>query len=152
MPAHRLLLALLSSSLFASPPAWAQTQLRVEFTTPGECLVTTAGSVARVAVRVGPSPAERRCPIPPLAKPDAVTLDVVLPRAERRPGDEFPRLAWTERDGRWVGTARLPAPPAFVRLTRDTGGAIEGPRRLDFLTILAALAAGLWAVRKGRAM
>ena len=59
---------------------------------------------------------ELRCAIPPVPEGLAVDLTVTLPRGVAPSGDDSPRLAWTERDYRWIGTASLPTAPAVVRI------------------------------------
>jgi hypothetical protein len=45
-----------------------------------------------------------------------VDLTVRLPAGAKPAGRDFPRLAWVEQDARWIGTAALPAAPAFVSI------------------------------------
>jgi len=135
--------------LSVSPGARAQTSIRVEFTAAGECAVTTGGPSGRANVRYPRRTPELRCVVPSPREPGEVDLEVVLPPGAARPSGEFPRLAWSERDGRWVGAARLPAPPGFVRVPDADAG--RRARTLDLLVIAGAVLGALWAVAKGRA-
>ncbi len=128
----------------------AQTHVRVEFTAAGECAVTTTGPAGHANVRYPRRTAEMKCVVPTTVKPGAVALEVVLPPGAARPSGEFPRLDWTDAGGRWVGTASLPAPPAFVRIPDPaTGGRLA--RLLDLLVLAGAAVGAVWAVARGRA-
>jgi hypothetical protein len=93
--------------------------------------------------------AEPRCAIAGVAPGSAIELEVIAPPGAPRPAAGFPRLEWTERDGRWVGRGSLPASPAFVRL--DEAGTAAAARALDALTVAATIAAALWSLARGRA-
>ncbi len=146
MPALAAILVLLAASSSAS----AQTSVRVEFTAEGECVVTAAGPTGRASVKSPLRTSELKCVVPVPRDAGAVDLEVVMPPGEARPAGAFPRLAWTERDGRWVGTASLPAAPAFVRVPDAARGA-RRERVLDLVVLAGALLGAVWAVRKGRA-
>lgn len=137
------------SLLSTASSARAQTSIRVEFTAAGECAVTTGGPSGRANVKYPRRTPELRCVVPSTRAPGVVDLEVVLPPGAARPSGEFPRLAWSERDGRWVGVARLPAPPGFVRVP-DAGAGLRTPL-LDLLVIAGAVLGALWAVGRGRA-
>ena len=130
--------------------ARAQTSVKVEFTAAGECAVTAAGPTGRASVKSPLRTSELKCVVPVPRDAGAVDLEVVMPPGASRPAGGFPRLAWTERDGRWVGTASLPAAPAFVRVPDAARGA-RRERVLDLLVLAGALLGAVWAVRKGRA-
>ena len=130
--------------------ARAQTSVKVEFTAAGECAVTAAGPTGRASVKSPLRTSELKCVVPVPREAGAVDLEVVMPPGEARPAGAFPRLAWTERDGRWVGTASLPAAPAFVRVPDAARGA-RRERVLDLVVLAGALLGAVWAVRKGRA-
>ncbi len=149
MPACRLLLTACILLSF-SANARTQTTVRVEFTAAGECAVTAAGPTGRAGVKSPLRDAELKCIVPLPRDAGAVDLEVVMPPGAARPAGAFPRLAWTERDGRWVGVASLPAAPAFVRVPDPARGAM-GERVLDLLVLAGALLGAVWAVRKGRA-
>jgi hypothetical protein len=74
---------------------------------------------------------------------------VVLPQGEVPSGADFPRLAWTERDGHWVGSASLPAAPSFVRVPRNGSGAARFARLLDWAALAATAIAILWTIKFG---
>lgn len=135
----------------ARPPA-EQTRIRVEFAPGGDCIVSVVGARGRASVTYPRRTAEWRCAVPALADTAgggaSVVLEVWLPGGAARPVGEFPRLAWARRDGRWVGAARLAAPPAFVRV--PTPGRAAWWRAVDLAVLAAALAAGLWSVIRGR--
>ena len=70
------------------------------------------GSHAAVSSHTAVSPtSELRCAIPPVPEGLQVDLTVTLPRGVAPSRDDSPRLSWTERDYRWIGTAWLPAAP-----------------------------------------
>jgi hypothetical protein len=146
----RLTCAFLVAVLAVAAAAGAQTRIRVEFTAAGECAVTTRGPGGHANVRYPRRTAEMKCVVPTTLKPGAVDLEVVLPPGAPRPAGEFPRLDWAESDGRWVGTASLPAPPAFVRIPDPvTGGRLA--HWLDLLVLAGAGIGAVWAVARGRA-
>ena len=146
MPALAAILVLLAASSSAS----AQTSVRVEFTAEGECVVTAAGPTGRASVKSPLRTSELKCVVPVPRAAGAVNLEVALPPGVERPTGAFPRLAWAERDGRWVGAASLPAAPAFVRVP-DTARGARRERVLDLLVLAGALLGAVWAVAKSRA-
>jgi hypothetical protein len=127
----------------------ADTRLRVELTDTGDCSVTTNGPSGRSHVRYPRSTADWRCAVTTVADAGVVELEVVAPPGADRPASSFPQLAWHEEAGRWIGRARLPSPPAFVRLAPS--GSRE--RWLDGAALAAAALATLWSlgVARGRA-
>jgi hypothetical protein len=147
---RRLTLLLTVFFAFAPVVATADTRLRVEFTDKGDCSVVTTGPVGRSAVRYPRQSAEWRCAVTSVGDAGAVDLEVVAPPGAGRPASSFPQLRWTEDNGRWMGRARVPSPPAFVRLV-PAGSARE--RWLDVSVLLAAAAATIWslAFARGRA-
>jgi len=149
MFARRLLLTA-CLLLSCSATARAQTTVRVEFTAAGECAVTAQGPTGRAAMKSPLRDDELTCVVPVPRAAGAVDLEVLMPPGAARPSGAFPRLAWAERDGRWVGVASLPAAPAFVRVPDPARGA-RGERVLDLLVLAGALLGAVWAVRKGRA-
>jgi len=146
MAALAAILVLLS----AAPGARAQTSVRVEFTAAGECAVTAVGPTGRAGMKSPLRTSELKCLIPVPRDAGAVDLEVLMPPGASRPAGAFPRLAWTERDGRWLGAASLPAAPAFVRVPEPDRGALR-ERVLDVLVLAGALLGAVWSVRKGRA-
>jgi len=149
MSAHRIALTaciLLSSSATAR----TQTTVRVEFTSSGECAVAAQGPTGRASFKSPLRSAELKCLIVLPRDAGAVDLQVWMPPGSARPAGAFPNLRWSERDGRWVGTARLPSAPAFVRVPEPGRGAWR-ERALDLLVLAGALLGAVWAVRKGRA-
>lgn len=131
-------------------PAAAEVRLSVEFTEAGECLVSGAGGGYRSTLKYPRRTAEMRCAVPAAPGAEPVVLEVRLPPGLARPSGEFPQLAWAERDGRWVGTARLPGPPAFVRVTGPSGRGAWLERVLDALVVVATAVAILWSLIRGR--
>jgi hypothetical protein len=138
---------LLLTFLLAPAFVFADTRLRVEFTDKGDCSVVTAGPSGRSAVRYPRQSAEFRCAVTSVGDPGAVDLEVVAPPGAGRPASSFPQLTWTEENGRWTGRARVPSPPAFVRLV-PFGSARE--RWLDATVLVAAAAATLWSLAFAR--
>ncbi len=140
--------------VLSSTTLLAQTRVRVEFTAAGECIVSTASAVGRAKVKYARRTPEWRCEVTALAKPPAgerFELEVVLPEGSARPSGEFPRLSWSERDGRWTGVASLPAPPAFVRLPAAGQGLDRWRSQMLDVTVLAAtILAIAWSVVRGR--
>ena len=96
-------------------------RVAVDFLPDGRCAVVEQGERFHASLLYvspqGVSPdVELRCTIPAPPKGFAVDLAVSLPKGFPAPGGEFPRMEWTEVDGRWTGRAALPAAPAFVRI------------------------------------
>jgi hypothetical protein len=118
-------------------------------TEAGTCIVSGSGPALRGTMTYPRRTAEPRCAIAGVAPGAAIDLEVIAPPGAARPAAAFPRLAWTERGGRWVGRAALPAAPAFVRL-HDSGTAAAA-RALDVLTVAATIAAAVWSLARGRA-
>jgi len=98
-------------------------------------------------VRYPRQTADWRCAVPGLGSADRVDLEVVAPAGAERPASSFPQLAWQHDAGRWVGRARLPAAPAFVRLVP---GGSRRERWLDLIVAAAAVAAALWSLAVAR--
>jgi hypothetical protein len=99
----------------------ARAQIHVEFLADGRCTVSATGegfhSILTYLPQTPVSPtSELRCAIPPVPEGLQVDLTVTLPRGVAPSRDDSPRLSWTERDYRWIGTASLPAAPAVVRI------------------------------------
>lgn len=122
----------------------AEIGLTVEFLADGRCSVNAAGPGFHAGMAYLPSPAApmasgRRCVVPSAPRGVPVRLTVRLPSGAARPDDEFPRVSWREQDGRWIGTASLPAAPAFVSVSGP--GAAAPARWLDGFAPPAAGAA-----------
>jgi len=112
----------------------APVRIEVRFLADGRCAVTAEGDHFHAGMTYLPSPAispaaELRCTVPSAPRGQAVELTVRLPRGAAPAGDDFPRLAWTRHDYLWVGTASLPAAPAFVSVPQ--AGAPAPARWLD---------------------
>ena len=135
--------------LVLSASARTQTSIRVEFTAAGECAVTAAGPTGRASMKSPLRGTDLKCVVPLPRDAGAVDLEVRMPPGAARPAGAFPRLAWAERDGRWVGVASLPAAPAFVRVPDPARGAFR-ERVLDLLVLGGALLGAVWAIRRGR--
>lgn len=143
----RLVLVLACLVLGAASPSRADTRVRVEFTDRGECSVTANGPASRSHVRYPRVTPEWRCAVPGLRDAGSVDLEVLAPPGADRPAASFPRLRWEPHGDRWVGRARLPSAPAFVRLA-PAGS--RGSRWLDLSVVLAAAAAIVWSLAIGR--
>lgn len=148
---RRLALAVVALGLGAPAAADALVTLRVEFTEAGDCLISGAGAASRSHLRYPRRSSDLRCTIPAPAGSQAVSLEVVLPGATPRPSGEFPRLAWRAEGGRWIGTAELPATPAFVRVPAPGSHESALARLLDLLVVAAAALAIGWSLWHGRA-
>ena len=114
--------------------AAAPVRIDVAFLDDGRCSVAAEGDGFRANLTYLPSPAlsaasELRCTSPASPTGRAVDLTVRLPRGTASAGSDFPRLAWVQRDGVWVGTVSLPAAPAFVSVPQ--AGAAAPARWLD---------------------
>ena len=131
--------------------ATAQTRVRVEFTSEGDCRVSSTGPGFRGNVTYPRRTDARRCAIPAGARGEPVVLEVVLPAGTPRPAGEFPRMSWREVDGGWIGTAHLLAPPAFVRIPEGDDPSARLARVLDVAALVAAAIAILWSLAHGRA-
>jgi hypothetical protein len=104
-----------AASLALASVAPAAVRIDVEFLTDGRCAVAAEGDGLHANLTYLPPAANGlRCAIPPSPKGRPVDLTVRLPRGATPGGYDFPRLTWTEIDARWIGTAALPAAPAFV--------------------------------------
>jgi hypothetical protein len=105
-------------------------RIGVTFLPDGRCAVTGEGEHFRASMTYLPSPAGAaaglRCAVPDSPKGREVELTVTLPPGAVPAGGEFPRLRWSEHDGRWRGVASLPAAPAFVSVPQ---GRAAGPAR-----------------------
>ena len=132
--------------------AVAETRIHVEFTPDDDCVVSTTAGSSRASVTYPRRTTEMRCAVPALAEATGgeVDLEVVLAPGQGRPVDSFPRLAWSERDGRWVGTGRLDGAPAFVRIAPDWGLHRWRTRALDLTVLMATLTAIVWSIVRGR--
>jgi hypothetical protein len=148
LPCLRALLA--AGICFLPLAASADTRLHVEFTDQGDCRVTTTGPAGRSAVRYPRQSAEWRCAVTTVRDAGPVDLEVAAPSGAERPSSSFPQLSWSDEGGRWIGRARLPSAPSFVRLA-PAGTSRE--RWLDASVLAAAAVAMLWslAVARGRA-
>ena len=147
--------AVLLMSVFASSPAPAAGRARANAAREkGEnvALITIefrAGRQCTVTMLVpGPSsPAsEYRCPIRSRPRGRPIALTVILPPGESPAGADFPRLAWAERDARWMGTASLPSAPAFVRVPTSGSAAPGRARLLDWAALAATAIAVAWTL------
>ena len=140
--------------LVAAAPARA-VDLTVEFAAGGRCTVTTTGDRSR-SVRVVDVPqpvvpaSEYRCDVSPGPQGRPIQLVVVLPPGDTPAGADFPRLAWTEQDGRWLGSATLPAPPSFVRVAKKGSAAARRARLLDVAALAATAIAIGWTIARLR--
>jgi hypothetical protein len=145
--------AFLFASMFAVSPVRAA-DVKIEFSAGGRCTVTTGDQSSRsdrlVDVPVAaPDPSEYRCAIQSAPRGQAVQLSVILPQGETPSDAGFPRLAWAERDGRWIGTASLPAAPSFVRVPARGSSAPGRARMLDWTVLAATAIAIAWTIRYG---
>jgi hypothetical protein len=147
------------------PPAApaARAAIEVEFLADGRCTVSATGEAFHSSLTYMPrapvSPtSELRCAIPPVPADAAVDLTVVLPRgASPLPGDEEPRLTWTRRDYRWIGTAALTAAPLVVRIPESGNRAADRARAMwsrrwgtIAVSVIAALAIASWIWSRDR--
>lgn len=125
---------LMAVAVARAAAAAAPIRIDIAFLDDGRCSVVAEGDGFRANLTYLPSPALSsasglRCTIPASPKGRPVELTVRLPRGVASAGSDFPRLTWSERDGVWVGTASLPAAPAFVSVPQ--AGAAAPPRWLD---------------------
>jgi hypothetical protein len=125
--------------------------INVEFLADGRCVVSVKGDESRPDPMAGApgrsSPtSEYRCAMPSAPRGRPVELTVILPGDETPSGAGFPRLAWAERDRRWIGTASLPAAPAFVRLPKSGSSAARRARLLDATALAATVVAIVWTI------
>lgn len=143
-----------------------RTIVTVRFQTARSCDVSVDGPPSRPgSVRLQPDPGSVRlqrdpgsvrlqpdagvnfeCDVPAVAPGAGVDLVVILPSGAARPTAVFPRLDWTERGGRWTGTASLPAAPAFVRVAGPTDSLARRARWLDVFALAATALAILWTI------
>jgi len=94
----------------------------VDFLADGRCVVRTAAS----GDGSPPSGGGFRCPLPAAEwRGQPIALRVTLPPGADRGRDEFPQMRWTRAEQQWVGTASLPAPPAFVRVPQSSSAAVS---------------------------
>jgi hypothetical protein len=123
----------------------------IEFHGASRCTVTilderlTSDPVDEMLGSSSPA-SEYRCPIRSRPRPLPVKLTVILPPGETPAGADFPRLAWTERDSHWMGTASLPSAPAFVRVPTSRSGASRRARMLDWAALAATAIAVAWTL------
>jgi hypothetical protein len=125
--------------------------ITIEFDAGRGCTVTTLDeSLTSDRVAGVPQPgspaSEYRCPIRVRPRGRSIALTVILPSGEAPAGADFPRLAWTERDTRWIGTASLPSAPAFVRVPKNDSDASRRARWLDWAALAATAIAVAWAL------
>src|SRR5262245_18142148 len=85
----------------------AAVRMAVDFSADGRCLVAIGGG--SVEANVAAAAPDFRCTIPAGRTGEAVDLTVRLPPGADRAGQPFPQLEWRQQDGRWVGTATVPA-------------------------------------------
>ena len=105
-------------------------RIDVEFLADGRCAVAAEGERVHAKVTYLPPPASgRRCAIPPSPKGKPVDLTVRLPRGAAPGGYDFPRLTWIQQDSGWIGTAALPAAPAFVSVPQPGAATLAWWRR-----------------------
>jgi hypothetical protein len=134
----------------ASPPAIS---VKVDFRDGGRCTVIAHDENPRsdrVIDVPGPAaPFEYRCAVAAQPRGRPIELSVLLPPGAVPAGAEFPRLSWAERDGRWIGTASLPAAPAFVRVPTIGSAAPRRARLLDWAALAATAIAIAWTIRFG---
>jgi hypothetical protein len=147
-PAHRFCIlhsvfCVLAAILLTPVYLNAQTRLRVELTDQGDCSVTTNSAAGRSHVRYPRQRADWRCAVTAVDGSDPVELEIVAPPGSGRPASSFPRATWTEERGRWIGRARLPSPPSFVRVVPS---ASSREAWLDVAVLAAAAAAMLWSL------
>jgi hypothetical protein len=140
-------------SMFAASPVRAG-DVQIEFRAGGRCTITIRDEVARsdrVVDVPGPAapPSEYRCAILAVPSGRPIRLSVMLPPGDRPSGTEFPRLVWTEHDGRWIGSASLPAAPAFVRVAKSGSAAAGRARVLDWAALAATITAIAWTIKFG---
>jgi hypothetical protein len=121
----------------------ADTRLRVELTDQGDCSVTTNSAAGRSHVRYPRQRADWRCAVTAVGGSEPVDLEIVAPPGAGRPASSFPRATWSEEQGRWIGRARLPSPPSFVRIV-PSGSSREA--WLDIAVLAAAAAAMMWSL------
>jgi hypothetical protein len=147
--AHAAFTALLTSMLASAlAPAIS---VKVDFRSGGRCTVIAHDESPRsdrVVDVPGPAaPLEYRCALFTQPRGRPVELAVLLPPGEMPAGADFPRLEWTERDGRWVGSASLPAAPAFVRVPVRGSTFPRRARLLDWAALAATAIAVAWTLR-----
>ena len=153
VPSCPAVVAVLLASMCAASPARAA-DVRVEFRAGGRCTVWTHDESERsdhVDDVPGPEsmPFEYRCALRSRPRGRPIELSVIMPQGETPAGAEFPRLVWTERDGRWIGTASLPAAPAFVRVPTSGSAAPRRARLLDWAALTATVIAIVWTMKFG---
>jgi len=141
-------------AMLAAAPA-QPISVKVDFRSGGRCTVIAHDESPRsdrVADVPGPSvPFEYRCALFAQPRGRSIDLAVMLPSGEAPAGAEFPRLEWTERDGRWVGRAPLPSAPAFVRVPVKGSTAPRRAWLLDWAALAATTIAVAWTIRYSRA-
>ena len=142
--------AVLLASILASAPV-PPIAMKVDFRSGGRCTVIAHDESPRsdrVVDVPGPAvPFEYRCALLAQPRGRAIELAVLLPAGETPAGADFPRLEWAERDGRWVGSASLPAAPAFVRVPVRGSTSPRRARLLDWAALAATAIAVAWTLR-----
>jgi hypothetical protein len=145
-----------SAALFASMLALAPVpaiSVKVDFRAGGRCTVIAHDESPRsdrVVDVPGPAvPFEYRGAVFAQPRGRPIELSVLMPPGETPAGAEFPRLAWTEREGRWIGSASLPAAPAFVRVPVQGSSAAGRARLLDWAALAATAIAIVWTLKFG---
>ena len=124
--------------------------INIEFLADGRCTVSATGegfhsNLTYLPQTVVSPTSDLRCAVPPVPERLAVDLTVTLPRGVTPSGDDSPRLVWTERDYRWIGTASLPTAPAVVRIP-ESGNRLAFRARLLRWTGIGALCAVVFLV------
>jgi len=106
------------------PPPNARIGISVAFQSDGSCVVSiNDGRALRTTASGGGGVpgTDLECQVPSVTARSGVDLTVMLPGDFSPLQSDFPRLSWALRDSHWVGTAALPAAPAFVRVPQPNG-------------------------------
>jgi hypothetical protein len=112
----------LTAPLLAVLALTAQTpgmvNIQVDFLQDGRCTVSAAAQDFHSTLTYAPKPGDEgdafRCALPPVPGGRPVELSVTLAPDGRPSGRGAPRLDWTAKEGRWVGTASLAAAPEVI--------------------------------------
>jgi hypothetical protein len=136
----------------STPPALGTAAVTIELLPDGRCKVSSVGEGFRSNATYKPQGSvdgERRCAMPPVRKPLAVSLTVLLADGAPTPGKSAPALQWRQQGGRWIGSARLTAwPDAIVVSDYRPTWLFWAPT--GAAALLAVMA--LWRRRKPRAL